>query len=48
MDEASARIVLATRQYTRRQLTWTRNQLGARVLTPQEAEATLRGALDLA
>ena len=44
--EAADRIVLATRQYTRRQLTWTRRQLGAELLTPAGAEATLRSALE--
>jgi tRNA dimethylallyltransferase len=46
-EEAAARIVLATRQYTRRQLTWTRRQLGAEVLSPARAEAHLRAALGL-
>ena len=44
-EEAAARIVLATRQYTRRQLTWTRRQLGAELLTPAGAQAALRAAL---
>lgn len=43
--EATARIALATRQYTRRQLTWTRRQLGAEVRTPGAAQAQLRALL---
>lgn len=40
--EAAARIVLASRQYAKRQVTATRGQLGAALLTPQEAAVKLR------
>ncbi len=41
--EATARIVLASRQYAKRQLTAMRSQLGATILTLPEAETRLRG-----
>lgn len=40
--EAAARIVLASRQFAKRQVTATRGQLGAALLTPQEAAVKLR------
>lgn len=40
--EAAARIVLASRQFAKRQITATRGQLGAALLTPQEAAVKLR------
>ncbi|WP_415785082.1 tRNA (adenosine(37)-N6)-dimethylallyltransferase MiaA [Deinococcus saxicola] len=40
--EAAARVVLASRQYAKRQLTAMRSQLGAQLLTPQEAANQLR------
>lgn len=46
--EATARIVLASRQYAKRQLTAMRGQLGAPVLTPPEATGQLREAVGAA
>jgi tRNA dimethylallyltransferase len=43
--QATARIVLASRQYAKRQLTAMRSQLGAQVLTPAAAGAHLRDAM---
>lgn len=44
--EATARVVLASRQYAKRQLTALRGQLGAQLLTPPEAARRLRGAVE--
>ncbi len=46
--QATARIVLASRQYAKRQLTAMRSQLGAQVLTPSEAEVRFRAAVKAA
>ncbi len=43
--EAAAQVTLATRQYARRQLTFTRTQLRAPVLSPGEARRHLRARL---
>lgn len=40
-EEAARRITLATRQYAKRQLTWTRTQLGASGSSPGEAREAL-------
>ncbi|CAM3815455.1 tRNA (adenosine(37)-N6)-dimethylallyltransferase MiaA [Deinococcus frigens] len=40
--EAAGRVVLASRQYAKRQLTATRSQLGAQILTQPQADARLR------
>ncbi|MDL2345418.1 tRNA (adenosine(37)-N6)-dimethylallyltransferase MiaA [Deinococcus sp. MIMF12] len=47
LEEAAARITLATRRYARRQLTWTRTQLGAGVAGPEETAAALAAWLDV-
>lgn len=44
-EDAAQSIALATRQYTKRQLTWLRRQLGAEILNPAAAEARLRTLL---
>ncbi|ADV67534.1 tRNA (adenosine(37)-N6)-dimethylallyltransferase MiaA [Deinococcus maricopensis] len=41
VDDAIAAVTLATRQYAKRQLTWTRTQLHAPLLDPQSAETHL-------
>ncbi|CAM4082393.1 tRNA (adenosine(37)-N6)-dimethylallyltransferase MiaA [Deinococcus marmoris] len=46
--EATARVVLASRQYAKRQLTAMRSQLGAQVLTPGEAVKQVREHLNAA
>lgn len=46
--EATARVVLASRQYAKRQLTAMRSQLGAQVLMPGEAIKQVREHLDAA
>ncbi|OLV17432.1 tRNA dimethylallyltransferase [Deinococcus marmoris] len=46
--EATARVVLASRQYAKRQLTAMRSQLGAQVLTPQDAAKQVREHLSAA
>ncbi|WP_216317936.1 tRNA (adenosine(37)-N6)-dimethylallyltransferase MiaA [Deinococcus aestuarii] len=45
-EEAAQRISLATRGYAKRQLTWTRTQLGAHPTSPGEAAADLRTFLE--
>lgn len=45
LEDAAAQVTLATRQYGRRQLTFTRTQLRAPVLTPGEARGQLRARL---
>ncbi|QFP77430.1 tRNA (adenosine(37)-N6)-dimethylallyltransferase MiaA [Deinococcus sp. AJ005] len=47
-SEATARAVLASRQYAKRQLTAMRSQLGAQVLTPQDAIKQVREHLGAA
>ena len=44
--EATGRVVLASRQYAKRQLSAMRSQVGARVLTPQEALVSLEALLN--
>lgn len=47
LEEAGRRITLQTRQYTKRQLTWLRRQLGAEPGTPEQAAAGVRAVWEL-
>ncbi|GAA4021490.1 tRNA (adenosine(37)-N6)-dimethylallyltransferase MiaA [Deinococcus rubellus] len=46
-QQAAEQIVLQTRQYAKRQLTWARTQLGAAVQTEREVETALQAFLSL-
>jgi tRNA dimethylallyltransferase len=45
VQDAQAQVRLATRQYAKRQLTWSRRQLGAEILEPPLARARVAGWL---